>query len=534
MTSLIGTEQAARAFDLAGAAQAGPGDRPDQGWGSAAGLSHRAPSSATDATATGGRDGAVALPGELPAESASPVEQLNPQTELPAPGRAEEIESPRPATPPGFDAERSVEVESARKERESTFRNEDGTYTTRFYNEPVNFLTGNGTWQKTDSSLVPAEGTGPRTMGGSDEDAGWQTRSTEAPLTFAPDAAVGPVVRMELGDRLSVGYGVENAQPSGGQVSGSVITYPDVHEASDLEFVAGSGSLKETMILRSKDAPTRWRFPLHVQGLTASIADHGGVSFTDDEGVEQAWMPAGWMEDSRREDNSGQGEISSGVRFSLVEEAGGQVLVVDLDEEWLHAPDRVFPVRVDPSLKSVAATSGTYVQSPYNQNFSSDTVLKTGTYDGGGHKAAAFLRFSGLESTLKNAWVVNAGLALYNTWSYSCTARPVTVHPITSNWAESTTTKYPGPSTGSALASKSFAHGWRPAGQTAYPCGGAKWELIKLGSAGRKLVDDWTHGRKKNYGLAVKASTSDSKGWKQFGSDDYPNGKPSLDVTWTP
>ncbi|WP_424920067.1 LamG-like jellyroll fold domain-containing protein [Streptomyces sp. wa1064] len=534
MTSLIGTEQAARAFDLAGAAQAGPGDRPDQGWGSAAGLSHRAPSSATDATATGGRDGAVALPGELPAESASSVEQLNPQTELPAPGRAEEIESPRPSTPPGFDAERSVEVESARKERESTFRNEDGTYTTRFYNEPVNFRTENGTWQKTDSSLVPAEGTGPRAMSGSNEDAGWQTRSTEAPLTFAPDAAAGPVVRMELGDQLSVGYGVENARPSGGQVSGSVITYPEVHEAADLEFVAGSGSLKETMILRSKNAPTRWRFPLHVQGLTATIADHGGVSFTDAQGVEQAWMPAGWMEDSRREDNSGQGEISSGVRFSLVEEAGGQVLVVDLDEEWLRDPDRVFPVRVDPSLKSVAATSGTYVQSPYNQNFSSDTVLKTGTYDGGGHKAAAFLRFSGLETTLKNAWVVNAGLALYNTYSYSCTARPVTVHPITSNWAESTTTKYPGPSTGSALASKSFAHGWRPEGQTAYPCGGAKWESIKLGSAGRKLVDDWTHGRKKNYGLAVKASTSDSKGWKQFGSDDYPNGKPSLDVTWTP
>ncbi|MFG3142700.1 LamG-like jellyroll fold domain-containing protein [Streptomyces sp. NPDC048211] len=46
-------------------------------------------------------------------------------------------------------------------------------------------------------------------------------------------------------------------------------------------------------------------------------------------------------------------------------------------------------------------------------------------------------------------------------------------------------------------------------------------------------MDDWTHARKKNYGLAVKASTTDSKGWKQFGSDDYPNGKPSLDVTWT-
>ncbi|MEV6450157.1 LamG-like jellyroll fold domain-containing protein [Streptomyces anulatus] len=535
LTGLVGTEHAAVAFDRTDAVRVPTGEAPDQEWGSADGRSHRAPTGATDATVPGGRGEPVAAPGELPLDG-GPVERRPEDRDvvLPDPGPVVEVDPPDPVAPAGFDAEHSVEVESARKERESTFRNEDGTYTTRFYNEPVNFRTEDGSWQKTDSSLVPAENTGPRTLSGSDEGAGWRTRSAEAPLTFAPDAAAGPVVRMELGDRLSVGYGVEDARPSGGQVSGSVITYPEVHEAADLEFVAGSGSLKETMILRSKDAPTRWRFPLHVQGLTASIADHGGVSFTDAQGVEQAWMPAGWMEDSRREDNSGQGEISSGVRFSLVEEAGGQVLVVDLDEEWLHAPDRVFPVRVDPSLKSVAATSGTYVQSPYNQNFSSDTVLKTGTYDGGGHKAAAFLRFSGLETTLKNAWVVNAGLALYNTYSYSCTARPVTVHPITSNWAESTTTKYPGPSTGSALASKSFAHGWRPEGQTAYPCGGAKWESIKLGSAGRKLVDDWTHGRKKNYGLAVKASTSDSKGWKQFGSDDYPNGKPSLDVTWTP
>jgi len=127
--------------------------------------------------------------------------------------------------------------------------------------------------------------------------------------------------------------------------------------------------------------------------------------------------------------------------------------------------------------------------------------------------------------------VLSAKLNLYNTWSQSCTARPVTVHQLKSNWAESTT-KYPGPSTGSALTSKSSAHGWRPSGTETWSCAPA-WEGISLGSAGRKLVDDWTHGRQKNYGLAVKGSTTDSKGWKQFGSDDYPNGKPRLDVTWT-
>ncbi|MEW2174308.1 hypothetical protein AB0935_30990, partial [Streptomyces sp. NPDC007027] len=167
----------------------------------------------------------MAVPGELPLDGGV-VERRTEErgVVLPDPGPVVEVDPPDPVAPAGFDPERSVEVESARKERESTFRNEDGTYTTRFYNEPVNFCTEEGSWRQTDSSLVPAEGTGPRTMSGSGEDAGWQTRSTEAPLAFAPDAAAGPMVRMDLDDQLSVGYGVEGARPSGGQVSGSVIT----------------------------------------------------------------------------------------------------------------------------------------------------------------------------------------------------------------------------------------------------------------------------------------------------------------------
>lgn len=430
----------------------------------------------------------------------------------------------------GFDAKRSKEVASARKEQERTYLNPDGTYTTRFYNEPVNFRIGRGHWQPIDTTLKPHDTAGPSTMSAGGE--GWETAATEAPIEFAGTADADRVVRIRVGDGMSVAYGVSDARAVAGQAEGSTVTYPDARTGSDLELIAGGDSVKETLVLKDASAPTTWRFPLTLEGLTATIDDHGGVVFADADGKVRAWTPAGWMQDSNLAPDSNEGVISSGVTYSLEEEDDRQVLVVTLDKEWLASPERVFPVRVDPSVKSVDATSGTYVEYPYNQNFASDTVLKVGTYDGGSHKAAAFLRFSGLESTLKNAWVLGANLAMYNTWSLSCSARPVTVHPITSNWSESTTAKYPGPSTGASLASKSFAHGWRPSGTTTWSCGPA-WESIRLGSAGRKLVDDWTHGRKKNYGLAVKASTSDSRGWKQFGSDDYPNGKPSLDVTWT-
>ncbi|MEU3075689.1 LamG-like jellyroll fold domain-containing protein [Streptomyces laurentii] len=438
--------------------------------------------------------------------------------------------------PKGFDSETSRELATERERMSKTFQNTDGTLTTRFYDEPVNFQDAAGNWKAIDTKLkaLPKGGRMGHAVGVSGD--GWQITSGDSETVFAGYADGTPLVSLNTGADTSVGFSVQDVAHAPGEAVDSTITYRDIRPGTDLRFVAGGASVKEVITLNSPDAASEWVFPLYTRGLTARLESTGAVAFRDSAGGVRATMPAGWMEDSNLAPNSNQGEISNGVRYELVDIAGGQALKVSLDAEWLHDPKRVFPVKVDPSVTTVTGTpasSGTYVESPYNVNFSGDTNVKVGTYDKGGHKAAAFLRFAGVESALKNAWVISARLALYNTYSYSCTARPVTVHAVTSNWSESTTNTYPGPATGPALGSKSFAHAWRPDGQTSWPCGPAAWESISLGSAGRQLVDDWTHGRKKNYGLAVKASTTDSYAWKNFGSDDYPNGKPSLDVTWT-
>ncbi|WP_406505326.1 LamG-like jellyroll fold domain-containing protein [Streptomyces sp. NBC_00212] len=527
MAVLAGTEQAALAAQLG--SPIAVGELPGQGWGSAAGRGHETSPDATSAAASGGNNGALRAPGELPrdAADASKNAPLGAKPAQPVMGKAEPVPAPDAANLHGFDEQASKEQVAERARQARTFLNEDGTRTTRFYDEPVNFQDG-GQWKEVDTRLVRSAGA--RTMSASDQ--GWAPAATESPISFGDYANSDPVVQIAYGQGASVGYAVEGASAAKGTADGSVIRYPDIRTAADLELLAGSDSVKETVVLKSKDAPTEWRFPLALNGLTARLADKGGVDFVDAGGTVQAWMPPGWMEDSKSAENANQGEISSGVRYSLVEEAGRQILVVSLDQQWLSDPARVFPVKVDPSVNRFDATVATYVQYPYNQNFTSDTVMKVGTPNGGSSKAAGLLRFAGVENTLKNAWVLNANLSLYNTWSYSCAARPVTVHPITSNWSEKTTTTYPGPPTGSALASKSFAHGWRPAGTNNWACGPA-WEGIPLGSDGRQLVDDWTHGRKPNYGLALKTSESDSASWKQFGSANYPGGKPSLDVTWS-
>ncbi|MFD9420449.1 LamG-like jellyroll fold domain-containing protein [Streptomyces goshikiensis] len=533
MAVLAGTEQAALAVNQWVTAKTGfgTGERPEQGWGSARGRGHSASGDATDTAAGGGRIGALKAPGELPPDGGATPPRLGQAPKPPAETPFEKVPAPKTAPPKGFDPKASTEVPAERTERGRTFVNQDGTFTTRFYNEPVNFRGKDGKWKDIDTSLARQQQTGLRTM--SDSGSFWEPRSTETLSRFAEYGDAQSLVHFGADDQTAIAYGIEGAAHTQGQVSGSVITYPKIRPSADLELMVGSESVKETLVLKDAGAPTEWRFPLTLEGLTAKLDGHGGITFLDADGRQKAWTPAGWMEDSKQAPNSNEGVISSGVAYNIVQEDAHQVLVVTLDKKWLSDPERVFPVKVDPSLERSSASTGTYVQAPHNQNFSSDTVLKVGTSNGGGNKSASFLRFDGINSSLKNAYVLGATLQLFNTWSYSCTARPVTVHPITSNWSESTTSSWPGPATGNAIGSKSFTHGWRPAGQSGYPCGGPAWEGIDLGSSGRQLVDDWTHGRKPNYGLALNASTTDSSAWKQFGSDDYPNGKPTLDVTWS-
>ncbi|MFF2774198.1 LamG-like jellyroll fold domain-containing protein [Streptomyces sp. NPDC058052] len=533
MTGLVGAEGVAATERIGASSRTVSGETPEQSWGSAAGRSHGAASGATSAGSGGGRDGHKPGAGELPPEpDASPALLVRPGTpQVETAPAAPVVERPR-----GFDPKSSREIVTDRAPMSRTFRNADGTQTTKFFEDPVNYRRADGEWRSIDTSLKPVGQGGHLGRAATSATGGWSITEGDAATAFAGHADGSPLVSMNVGGTESIGFALRDAAHVPGVVDGSVITYRDVLPSADVQFVAGGDSVKEVLVLKDADAPQEWVFPLHAPGLTAALEPTGAVAFTDVTGKLRARIPAGWMEDANVAPHSNQGEISDGVRFELTEVDGGQALRVKLDTAWLHDPRRAFPVKVDPTVvnvSAVAASSGTYVEAPYNVNFSGDTVLKTGTYDAGGHKAAAFLHFAGVETTLKNAWVLGASLALYNTWSYSCTARPVTVHPVTAGWSESTTSAYPGPATGASLASKSFAHGWRPSGQTAYPCGGAAWEGINLGAAGRQLVDDWTHGRKKNYGLAVKASVTDSYGWKNFGSDDYPNGKPSLDVTWT-
>jgi YD repeat-containing protein len=286
--------------------------------------------------------------------------------------------------------------------------------------------------------------------------------------------------------------------------------------------------LKEQLVLGSAKAPTSWSFPLRLSGVTPSLNEgSGAVEFTGADGTVVAVIPPGFMVDSSLDKESGTGAVSTGVTYKLTRTKTGWVLGVDLDEDWLSAAGRVFPVVVDPTVTAYnAGTDDTFVSSGAYAGIdnSANPELLVGTPNAGADRNAAYLHFASALSALPNAYVTGAKLFMRNTWSASCVPMPASVYRVTSPWAGATTTSWPGPGYDAvALDTLTFAHG-----QAGCPTSG--YDQFTLPA---DRVRAWVHGTESFQGLTVRASGSDSTAFKRFASADsaFP---PYLEVTYAP
>jgi RHS repeat-associated protein len=518
-----------------------PPGPPAQQWGTASGRSHRVPASATMATVVNGKVVRENPPRNAAARSARAAAALRevhaPKGAVPAASVPEKVKLgqakpkdslrslPRPAAPAvkGFSARTSTVVEGQTSTGKVVYQNADGTRTAQFFDQPVNYRLADGSWARINDRLVPAASPAP---------AGWREDAAAWPERFAAYADASALLTMPLDGSQSVGLGVLDAAHAPGSASGDAVTYTGVRPGAGLRLVAGPDVADLQVVLDSASAPTTWVFPLGLAGLTARTGAGGSIAFTNASGQVVATMPHGLMTDANISPASGDGAQSDGVTYTLTTAAGGPAIEMRLDATWLDAPGRVFPVTVDPSVASYNAGT-TYVETGAAANNSGNVEIKAGTWDGGADAARSLLNFTNVASALSDDTVLGASLGLFNSWSYSCSARPVSVYPVTSAWTVNSSMSYPGPSVGPAIGSKSFATGWVPLGSTVSPCPSA-WEGINLNEAGTTLINGWTHGTAADDGLAVGASASDSYGWKKFTSDNTTNGAPFLSVTYTP
>ncbi|GLZ15023.1 hypothetical protein Acsp04_52580 [Actinomadura sp. NBRC 104425] len=440
-----------------------------------------------------------------------PLTQAKPAAAARPPRNTARVASAPAAEPKvsGYDAETSRELPERRDAHARTFANADGTESTEFSARPINYRRPDGTWAPVDTRLVPVGAHGRQ---------GWRNAADAVDIRLAPRTGAGVTVRMSLGAGQEVGYGLQGADAAQGWAHERGVTYPDVWRDTDLKVDVGSGSVKETIVLRSAKAPRTFVFPLSLRGLSAKVAG-GQVVFTDAAGRTRAVVPAGFMTDSAETPAS-----SNGVSYSIVAAGGVPALRVDVDGAWLSDPARAFPVMVDPSVEITAAGTSLTVNDGGSAGGAESLTI--------GSRSAAYIAFPQVSEKLRYHKIFGASLWMVNYDSATCRARPVTVHPVTEAWVGRSGLSYPGPKVGGRLARSSFCHGYIAFGATKSRCP-TKAVSFNLGKGGRDLVQRWVNGQQSNYGLSVRDDSSDGLGYKKFTGHDTAN-PPRLIVTHSP
>ncbi|MFC6079866.1 RHS repeat-associated core domain-containing protein [Sphaerisporangium aureirubrum] len=469
---------------------------PVQAWGSAAGLPH------LQGTTRNTRE-PVTLRARYPLTAPGGTARVpsNTATVVPAP--------PARNATPGFGAAAGREPPGERDAYSRTSANADGTLTSEFSASPINYRRVDGSWVPIDTRLAPVRGR---------DGGGWRNTADAVDVRLAPRAGAAGMVRLALDAGHEVAYGVRDGEAAPGEAGARGVTYPRVWRDADVRVDVVPGGVKETVVLHSPSAPASFDFPLALKGLTAATVD-GQVVFTDEAGRRRAAVPAGSMADS-----AARPATSAKVSYSLRAEGGRPVLRVSADPAWLAAPGRVFPVMVDPSVEISAA--GTSLSAGDGGSTGGGQELTVG------RRSAAYLAFPQLDDRLRNHQVFAAYLWMVNYDSATCRARPVTVHPVTEEWAGRGGLSYPGPGVGPALARSSFSHGYIAFGATRSNCP-TKAVTFNLGKGGRDLVQRWADGRRPNYGLSVRDASADGQGYKKFTGHDTAN-PPRLIVTHSP
>ncbi|MGH6691883.1 MAG: DNRLRE domain-containing protein, partial [Gammaproteobacteria bacterium] len=385
-----------------------------------------------------------------------------------------------------------VEVLSERTATTSTWVNADGTFTTEVHAAPIRFRDGDA-WRDVDLTLVGQADGSVRPIG------------HPGGLRFGAVGVMASTAEDGAGRQVVLNWDKKLPQPA---LDDSRATYVDVSPGVDLVLEATRTGFKQSFVVKSRPSgPVSWQIPVKTKGLTARVDPDGSVTFVDDKGAAHSKFvsPLAW--DAEIDERSGDPANVSPVALGVTQqEKGRAVISITPDAAWLADPARQFPVTVDPTYAPGTIYPGfdTFVHTGYaNTDLSGWTELRVGTPDGGASKARAFLNFPITAALGKQ--IMSASMSLYETYSYSCNARPINVYAsnlasTSSRWGNQ---PYINPTLQGTL---SVAKGYTgcAAGRINIPVTGWLKYWVAAGSA--------------NGGMALKASETDSYGWKKFAS----------------
>ncbi|NEC85946.1 LamG-like jellyroll fold domain-containing protein [Streptomyces sp. SID12501] len=473
----------------------------------------------------------------------------------------------------GFNAKTSKRVAAKSGAQFDYFQNADGSFTRRMSQSRINYRDSSGTWKSIDSTVTKsADGrwhekanslgvsfaSSTATDGSVRQSAlrgsgagsvvpaalTWKTASalqvddvddptaTPSPTVSSGTSAQNDLATLTISDSESVSWSLAGANAVTGTAAGSGVEYDGVLTDTNLVLEPTVNGVKESLVLASANAPTGWVFPMSLKGLTLTTASDGTVELVDAGGTVMASLPQPFARDSFVDPATGESHDNWAMTYSVTEVDGTPAVKMSLDPSWLADPSIQFPVTVDPTMtvSTAGQTLTTYAYYPNTADYSSDTIMRVGTPDGGAHIGQAFMKFLGLPDT-DGYHITDADLHLFDVWAYTCNASTsYSVYPITEQWWVTGQKSWSDrPATAAAIGTWAGTVSDTVCGNTSVSTGTGQWQTTDLDT---DYFQEIALGQTSNYGLSVFTSPTVSSQWKKFDSSQVDSHAPYVTVTY--
>ena len=336
-----------------------------------------------------------------------------------------------------------LEISSLRSRDSKTFRNKDGLNFIALYEDAVHYRDGEQ-WKNIDNTLsdgAPVEGVA--VLG---------NKANDFSVKFAKNTKANFLGMLQKG-KYSLKWSLSGAKeapvqkvettPLASDVAWdlpgirSSVRYGEILPATDLEYVVSGSVVKENLILKQAGLPASYTFSYQLSNLSAREED-GRIRFyaTKDPSREIWSLAAPFVYDAKDE--------STDASLSLKDLGNGKIEVtVSVDPAWLSSPERVYPVVIDPPLRTSSLTPD--IQDAHvsrlapDKNFTTTDYLSIGSSDTPGSLCRVYLKFN-LPSLDASDVVVDAKLHLLTRTYLGTGESEVHLHKVTSPWNDATVT----------------------------------------------------------------------------------------------
>ncbi|TCP54653.1 RHS repeat-associated protein [Tumebacillus sp. BK434] len=383
-----------------------------------------------------------------------------------------------------------VEIPEWRSANSKHFLKDDGYFEVEVSKNSM-FYQDKGTkkWLDIDNSLVLSNKKG----------FGYKNKANRFDAQFAGGANTGSIMQLNLENAsmellpLGIGNGA-------GVVKDNMITYTNAFQQTDLVYTVESDVVKEELVLKKADAPSVYLFELKLNNLKYVAKEDGSIEIQYADTSKFAFeFPKPFMfESGDLPQSDNVKEHSDSVTQTIRQQGDKLLLELKADQAWLQAPEREFPVVIDPTA-DMTMMDETRISDTFASRNNPTIAYNTASHMYVGNTTSygetqSYILFP-LPGLPDGSRVTDAKMKLYNYLTKTTTTN-VDVYEVTSGWwPASAITWNTRPSVGQKVTTKGIA--------------AAGWSEFNITSAVKK----WYEGKLDNWGLQLTAGTQENVGF---------------------